>query len=59
MRPDAHHPPAVGTQALVCIPIALLISNDFRAPELGIPLGPRCMHWTPVPEATIYEDRDS
>jgi hypothetical protein len=59
MGPCANHSPPDCSKSFVSIAVTLFVGDDFRAPELGVLLGPRRVPWAAVPEAAINEDSNA
>lgn len=57
--PDMKHLPTDSAQFYVVLSISLPIPKDFRPPELTMHLGNRTVFRTPVPETTVYKDRQT
>jgi hypothetical protein len=55
--PDAQDCPPGGSQQRVCLDVALPVALDLLRPVEGVRLGDCVVVWTPVPEATVQEDR--
>lgn len=58
MCPDTYDFPSICLQPCVGVPIALLIRDDFSAPEFGVLLGPSSVQRATVPKAPIDEYGD-
>jgi hypothetical protein len=59
MLPNADNAPPGFGQLPICIGVSAAIRVDLLAPPFRVRLWPRAVFGAAVPEATVYEDRDT
>lgn len=54
--PDPDNPEAGSRKCFVCFSVTPPVGRELAPPETGVGFGRDAVLWTPVPEASIYED---
>lgn len=57
--PHANHLPAGRTERSIGLPVPRDVALELLTPPLGVALGPRLVNGADMPEASVYEHRDT